>query len=78
MDNGNGNKMAVGLVIALATTMANGGLFIVQRLFAMDEARTEQRVALEQRLARVESKLDALVRVVVGTEAQRRQGRGRR
>jgi hypothetical protein len=72
MENGNGNKMAVGLVIALATTMANGGLFIVQRLFAMDEARAEQRVALEQRLARVESKLDALVRVVVGTGAKRR------
>jgi hypothetical protein len=64
MENGNGNKIAVGLVIALATTVANGGLFVVQRLFAMDAERAEQRVVIEQRLARVESKLDALVRLV--------------
>ncbi len=66
MENGNGNRLAIGLVIALATTMANGGLFVMQRLFAMDAERTEQRVAIEQRLARVESKLEALVRLVGG------------
>ena len=43
MENGNDNKVAVGLVIALATTMANGGLFVMQRLFAMDAERAEQR-----------------------------------
>jgi hypothetical protein len=39
---------------------------VVQRLFAMDAEHAEQRVAIEQRLARVESKLDALVRLVGG------------
>ena len=71
MENGNGNKVAVGLVIALATTVANGGLFVMQRLFAMDAERAEQRVVIEQRLARVESKLDALVRLVAGKSARR-------
>jgi len=59
----NGNRVLITLVIALATTVANGGLFVVQRLFAMDAEHAEQRVAIEQRLARVESKLDALVRL---------------
>jgi hypothetical protein len=71
MENGNGNKVAVGLVIALATTMANGGLFVMQRLFAMDAERAEQRVVIEQRLARVESKLDALVRLMSGKGGRR-------
>ena len=67
----NGNRVLITLVIALATTMTNGGLFVVQRLFAMDAERAEQRVAIEQRLARVESKLDALVRLVGAKGRQR-------
>ena len=34
-----GNRMLYALVIALATTVANGGLFMVHRLFEMDVLR---------------------------------------
>jgi hypothetical protein len=71
MENGNGSKIAIGLVIALATTVANGGLFVSERLIAMEQERAEQRVVIEQRLARVESKLDALVRLVSEQQARR-------
>jgi hypothetical protein len=71
MENGNGSKVAIGLVIALATTVANGGLFVSERLIAMEQERAEQRVVIEQRLARVESKLDALVRLVSEQQARR-------
>jgi hypothetical protein len=57
-----GNRVLYALVIALATTVANGGLFMVHRLFEMDAEQAALRVAIEQRLARVESKLDALLR----------------
>ena len=67
----NSSKIAIGLVIALATTVANGGLFVVERLMAMEGERAQQRVVIEQRLARVESKLDALVRLVSAKKGPR-------
>jgi hypothetical protein len=60
----NGNRILITLVIALATTVANGSLFVLHRLFEMDAEHAALRVAIEQRLGRVENKLDTLVRLV--------------
>jgi hypothetical protein len=62
----NGNRLLITLVIALATTVANGSLFVLHRLFEMDGDQAALRVAIEQRLGRVENKLDTLVRLVGG------------
>jgi hypothetical protein len=59
----NGNRMVLTLVIALATTVANGGLFVLHRLFEMDGEQAALRVGIEQRLGRVENKLDTLLRL---------------
>ena len=60
----NGNRLLITLVIALATTVANGSLFVLQRLFTMDSEQAALRVSIEQRLGRVENKLDTLVKLV--------------
>jgi hypothetical protein len=60
--NGGSLKALWTVVIAAGSLVLNAGVFVVNRLFTMDTQQMELRVAIEQRLTRMEQKLDALMR----------------
>jgi len=56
-----GGRFAINAATGVVT-VANGSLFVLHRLFEMAGEHAALRVAIEQRLGRVEHKLDTLLR----------------
>jgi hypothetical protein len=62
MENGNGNgKTLLAIMLAGATLVLNGGLWIVNRMTQMDDDRQKLAIVVEQRMGRIEARLDDLV-----------------
>jgi hypothetical protein len=71
MENGNGTKALWAVILAGGTLIGNGGVFVVNRLVQMEAEQAQVRVTLEQRITRIEAKLDQVLLVL-------RVSRGRR
>jgi hypothetical protein len=76
--NGNGVKQLWAVLLAVEALWANAFLWGLNRLQGMDEARQQTALLMEQRMTRLETKLDLLLArgdLAVGLPAARRAGR---
>jgi hypothetical protein len=60
--NGHSIKLLGGLILALVTMLANAGFWLLSRMAEMDRDRQAIAIMVEQRMTRVETKLDLLLR----------------
>ena len=74
--NGNGTKTLWAVLLAAGTLIGNGAVWVVSRMAQMDDDRQRMAVAVEQRLGRVEGKIERLMEMQGWW--QREQSRARR